>query len=317
MKDGSHDTVFLQVLVRGPVSLYRYVDEWWIEKEQQGLLELVNEEREIIVNNQRVRRYTNQHLSTLSTMMFDCIEIRPALQSVSLSAQTLVPLVTRYNRCKGSNSKVFTEKKSWRAYRAGIIAGLNISTLTLTSNKEGWAHTVGVFDPSNSTAFGVTLSFRTSKAKRNYSFTGSLIYSETESNNYVVLSNISYTTYNWVSVSLQQVKLPIGLRYTFSGRKVAPFVNAGISGTFHLAKDATWKQEYNDSGGTITRYGNAFEIRGNQLGTWGGGGIIFSLGDKLDATLEARYELTGGISASPNLRSTVSNVQIFFGLTKK
>jgi opacity protein-like surface antigen len=306
----------LQVLVRGAVSLYRYADEWWIEKERQGLLALVNEEREIIVNSQRVKKYTNQHLGTLNTLMFDCMEIRPELQSVSLNAPTLVSLVTRYNRCKGSDAKVFTETKSWRGYRVGIIAGLNMSTLKLTSNKEGWAHTVGTFDPSNSMAFGVTLSFRTSKTNRNYSFTGSLIYSATESNNYVVISNISYTTYNWVRVSLQELKVPLGLRYTFSNAKVSPFVNAGISATFHLSKDALWKQQYNDSGGTTIRHGTAFEIRGNQLGVWAGAGLAFSLSDKLDATLEARYELTGGISDSPGLRSTVNNVQIFFGLRK-
>ena len=213
LEDGSHATKFLQVFVRGAVSLYHYAGEWWIEKEQQGgLIELVNKQREVIVNGQRVQRNSNQHLSTLNTMMFDCIELRPALKSVALTEHTLVQLVTDYNRCKGSDAKVFNENKSWRAYKLGIIGGLNISTLTLTSNKEGWAHTVGKFDPSSSTAFGVSLSFRTSKTNRNYSFTGALLYVATESLNYNVIEHISYETRNWVNVSIQQLKIPVGLR---------------------------------------------------------------------------------------------------------
>jgi hypothetical protein len=128
---------------------------------------------------------------------------------------------------------------------------------------------------------------------------------------------------NYVTIELDQVKIPVDARYTFPERKFTPYLNVGISATPNLNSKSTWLQEleghFNDV--FITQdNGEALPIKYSQLGFWGGFGVMKSLSKKLRAFAEVRYEQTNGVSymshRAEDLRSKIQNFQITLGIRK-
>ena len=101
----------------------------------------------------------------------------------------------------------------------------------------------------------------------------------------------------------------------------SPYVNIGLSGTT-ISSNSSWTKDlYNQQGQYLGEayYSNeeVLSIKNHQFGVWGGFGILMVLNNKLNASLELKYEQTDGLSAVSTPNSTISNLQIAFGLRTK
>lgn len=105
----SHD-VFLEVLVKGHVSLFKFGSMFFIEKGDSAFFELSDEREVMEVEGQQQLRRSYNYARMLALMMSDCPEVSKQVSSTPLKDRPLVNLVTAYNQCKGSPSELFRVK---------------------------------------------------------------------------------------------------------------------------------------------------------------------------------------------------------------
>jgi hypothetical protein len=107
---GKSDDVFLEALVKGHVSLFRFGEIYFIEKADSAFFELSDELEVVMVEGQRQEQKSRNYTRMLSLLMNDCPEASKKAPTVPLKEKHLVGLVQVYNRCRGAESELFRVK---------------------------------------------------------------------------------------------------------------------------------------------------------------------------------------------------------------
>jgi len=107
---GRTSDVFLEVLVRGYVNLFKFGDIYFIEKGDSAFFELSDEIEIIFGEGQRQPQRSKNYTRMLTLLMSDCPEASQRARDLALKDKSLVGLVTLYNTCRGSKSTLFRVK---------------------------------------------------------------------------------------------------------------------------------------------------------------------------------------------------------------
>ena len=311
-KEGDAEMLFLETLVKGRVTAYRFKRIFLLQKEGLDLYELI--EAKIVTSTGSLARKPNQHIGILNALMFDCTEIRPKLQQdIDLTEKSLTRLVEEYNRCVGSALTIPKSNKAWFKFRYALSAGINISKLEVKSlYNYDLAHD---YDLSTSPFAGLSYEIQSPRISERFSFAGDIWASKTNYESHhekiVGITPILET----VKVSFIQLKVPLGVRYTFPSRRLTPFVNAGICTTFYLNADSQYSGRYTN-GQLYRKDSEPFRIKDTQIGLWGGLGVSTSLGNKFNGSLELRMDQTKNITNN-EIASLITNVQGVFRISRK
>lgn len=320
---------FLEVLVRGKVTLYKYRSSFYVEKNDTLFYKLTNEKKELIVERKRITeydtqeihisKYSNKHIGILNMLLFDCIGLIP--NTLLLKERDLTRLIEKYNECTGEPSISFKEKKKWLQSSFGIGAGVNNSTINFKSDVKGSEYLTSNFDRNNSLFISVNIELHSPRISERIAFTTGLFYMSLK---YTSFSEISGTTFsspsitrNDVSIEFKQIKIPFGFRYTFPERFISPYFNLGGSETIHLSSSSLWIGEIERLNVVETYENEALYIRNQQFGIWAGVGAKKKITSKLIAQIEVRYERTNGIEGqniNPFLDSSIENIQLLLSL---
>ncbi len=316
------ETVFLEVVVKGLLSLYKFQSTYFVEKGTEGLQQLMNETREVVINDQRVMQNSNQHIGTMNRLVFDCVEMREKVQKITLNEKALTNFVEDYNRCKGETSATFKEEKPWTRFAGGFAVGLNNSQIEFDV-VPGFEHLGGDFEIARSVMVGLTVDMFSPRLSERFSLHADFLYLNSSYHNYHIHDRAYSIERNDVTIDIKQFKIPIGARYTFPERKITPFINAGLSLTLHLSSGSKWVQEIESKSNPVfnTYEREALEITNRPLGFWGGLGVMGSISSKLNAFVEIRYEKAEGITKYTvdelDVDSKITNLQVFIGIRTK
>lgn len=107
---GRTSDVFLEVLVRGYMNLFKFGDIYFIEKGDSAFFELSDEFEVIYAEGQRQEQRSRNYTRMLTLLMSDCPDASNRATDVPLKDKNLVGLVALYNSCKGSESSLFRVK---------------------------------------------------------------------------------------------------------------------------------------------------------------------------------------------------------------
>jgi hypothetical protein len=235
-------------------------------------------------------------------------------QKINLEEGALTKLVESYNQCKGESGIVFKAAKPWKKVILGVNAGVNVSQLSFGTYL-GYEYLEGDFEVSKSLMFGLSLDALSPRLSERVSVHADVFYLAPQYYHYNQLSIGSTVQTNYVTIDLQQLKIPLGLRYTSPVRSITPFINAGLSSTLQLKSNTDWVQEIESNGVVEIYEPAAYQITQNQFGVWGGGGLVRPISDKLSAFLELRYERSIGVAKSTTEpQAQVGNFQIIIGI---
>ena len=297
---------FLEVVVHGKVTLYQMRDKYWVQKENADLLPLENNEKEQYVDGQRVIRYDNKHIATLSMVMADCPDVTISMRNLRLDKRPLTKIVNDYNQCIGGSSVVVQEKKPWAEFHIGVAAGANFSALEFTGT-ESIAGAITGTTKNTAPMIGVMVDIVSPRVNERIAVvTGAY---------YLPMTYVTESKFNpgsdYLKIKLDQLKVPVGVKYLFKGRRIVPFVNAGMSFTFNVKSNVTWYEPARSP--NIAFLQSDFMVKTTELGYWGGLGATVPITSKLGALVELRYEHTNGITPhmqSAYLQSSINNLQV-------
>jgi hypothetical protein len=313
------ETVFLEVLIHGKVSLYKYDKVFYIEKAEYGVLKLTNKSVESSAEGGAVVSQSNSYLGVLNLFLSDCAEVIPRVPRTAFSEKPLTDLIVTYNKSMNSAFVIYKSNKPWVHVRFGVAAGYISSLVTLESSTDVFDH-LGPFKRSNSPLFGGSIDLLFPRTNERWSLHSDILFTKSGYDSYNEKTLFGTTTKNWATIDMTQLKIPIGIRYTIQGKKVSPFFNAGLSETFTMSSSSDWTQTVFHGTYSNTDRDEALAISKTQPGFWGGAGLMTSFGKAVNAYIEFRYEKTDGINAEDFLAVTKANVtsfQFIIGLTSK
>ena len=311
--DHTARTVFLEVIVEGYVSLYKLQDVYFIEKQDKGFFKLVNGSREIIADGKKYMADTHEYAGVLNLLLFDCHSLRARIQYTELKEKTLTRLVEDYNECKGLASITHKASKPWIKLKTGLTAGIAISSIEFHPIDPGFKHLNTSFSNHRSLIAGINSDISFPRLTERFSVNAGIMYMKSEHQGFNTVEDVPYIKRNSSTIRLESLKIPVALCYTFPERRVTPYVNAGISSTYHIDYESSLVEEVESNTGIRTYYREAVPIQRNEMGLWGGLGGTIKLHPKSAGFLEIRFEKMSGFSNQPVI-TVISNFQVIVGI---
>jgi hypothetical protein len=317
--NGGAEEVFMEVMVEGPVTLFRLRETFWVQKQGQDILELRKVEKEVYVDKRSYTKYVNEYIGTLNILLADCAALRDEIQDLEFRIRPLTKLIASYNSCQQPEVKVQKAKKPWIKANAGIAVGMDASNLKIDA--QNYFHSDGVvpYKQSVSMMGGITLDISSPRLSERFAFTSAVLYTQHSYH----LSNAEQQEpgIHYVTIDVKELKIPFGLRYTFAPKPVTPFFNVGMTTAIHLESSSTWLKQSVSGIGNVINFSDMGEIptKKGQAGVWGGIGMLTRISEKFDASIELRYEYTNGIVDFElnDYTSNVTNFQLLVGLRIK
>lgn len=321
-KNQFFEFVFLEVIIKGLVSLYDFESNYYVEKTDSHLIKLTNEKNEAIVDRTKVIRESKRYIGILDWLLSDCIEIKTKIPYTILSERSLSKLIEDYNNCMNSPAVIYKSRKPWIQSKIGITGGINLSSLTFERQNAFFDHLVGSFEKSNSPLMGFSLDLSSPRLNERASFHSDFLYLQTKYYLFNLYNYVNTIKRNYVTFELKQLKIPFGIRYSFPERNLTPYINIGSSFIFLLNPKSKWIQEIELNNIVETYQYEAIDLVKYQVGIWGGAGIMKSISNKLNGFIEIKYEATSGINRGPytvptDIKSHVTNIQLSIGIITK
>jgi hypothetical protein len=310
--------VFFEILVQGKVTLYKYLGDFFVEKYGEEYIKLTNEKTLVNKGSAIFYKYSNRYIGILSYLLSDCKQLKEEINTLRFLEMELTDLIESYNNCIEGPSVSFKENKPWLKTSFGFLAGMNSSKISFKSNSPRQEYLTSDFDHSNDIMAGLFIDFLSPRINERISLHADLFYLNT---NYISYSEIHYTSTierNDVKIDLKQLKIPLGLRYTFPDKKFTPFINMGVSYTYHIESSSWWIREVQRHNIIETFEEEALDVGSSQFGFWGGIGVKKDIVKKWAGFIELRYEQTSGISTSVStsyVNDAVSNIQFLIGIS--
>lgn len=321
--DRTGDVLFYEVIVKGLVSLFRWEDTFFIEKRDDDLYSLTNDKKEVFIDNKRVLINSNKYIGTLNLVLNDCEEVRESIQKANLRERSLAELVESYNKCKRSEFTVFKNQKPWLKIRGGLSWGMSFSQVNFSDTDFTNSFLEGDSKTSKIMFAGVSLNVSSPRISERFSFLSEVIYNKVNYYSFTLVERAYSANRDYVTIELSQLKVPIGFRYTFLQKKLSPYIDFGVSGTFHLSNSSRWIHE-TESGNSVntTLMNNVVPVKAYQLGLWAGFGIVKPISKKFDGMVGFRYEATDGLTkrAMPQNHepsSIITNYHFVLGIKLK
>lgn len=309
--------LFLNVLVKGKVSIYYYrdsfsKDHYYLEKDTT-FTELQNN-RLLVVDPKseaKFERYDKKYIGVLNYALSGCESISiPQLYEVRFNHSDLMRIASKYNECVTPNaaSTAFPNREEKFKITIGPVLAYTQAALNFNGDSPlGRAE----FQHKSSIGGGVFLNLTLPALNEKLSLQTELLYIPAKFSS----PSTNYGNFNYdILFDLAYIKLPLQLRYTYPKGSIRPFINAGLIAGY-IIKDTNRqivRHESNFRGPTesVAVADNYFShlARGFTVGT----GISYPIRDKALA-LELRYEQQSGITKLLNISSGTKGFALLLG----
>ncbi len=321
IKPGIEQKAFLEQLVVGKLSLYRFQQKFFVEKEGRGLAPLDDDIKQITINNRIEYKHSSQFVGMLNSLTLDCNEMRKASQILRLNERSLTSFVEKYNTCVNSSYRVFKGEKRWTKIQFGAIAGMAISNLKVGGGKN-YEPVTGKYRASKTPLIGFTFNLISPRVSEHFAVRVDLYYMHPKYFKYNEGTELGSIHRSYMLADFRQLKVSPGVTYNLIERKYTPYIGAGLSLGFAIDPHTYYDHEVVNGNIVKTRSDDLFLIRKHQPGAWAVIGVQSSVGSRLRVFAEARVEQFADINdfstaSKRALTSTVQNFQIAIGATLK
>jgi hypothetical protein len=234
-KDLDKKIAFYEVIVTGEIILYRKGSRYYMDKDHHGVVELKNGSITYLENGQeKVFKELPEFLRYITDGKSGSISDKFNLKN------EIIPLVTSFNKNSGKIYYVFNRSISEKQLaqkaletgvvrsRFGFISGLNIYILNLKPNPGNSSY---LPNPKMevSPVYGLTYERLLSRKTDRFSIKVDLLYNKQTFYSYKeVVSNVLITRDD-VFFNFTGIKIPVLIQYSFTSKRLVPFLNAGLA----------------------------------------------------------------------------------------
>ncbi|MBD0404908.1 outer membrane beta-barrel protein [Flammeovirga sp. EKP202] len=304
---------FVEVLVTGKISLYKSKDLYHAKK-GTDLIDLKSSVKQVTIDGKVGVKETSNWRGSLTYLISDCIENPSKItSSIQYSEKSLTRLFIQYNSCMGEE---FTEPKAdqpWTKFEYGILFGVSKSEINF-SGEYLYTYLPSSYSSVDPT-IGIQLAISSPRFTDRIAFQSELHFTKSSYSSFIeTTSPINYfDTY----VDINTLSIPLSLKYSFPEKKYGFYLQVGLNVDVLLSKQARLLEErvYDDAVFTYPET-TAFEMKSNQIGYWGGIGVLRSF-EKFKAGLTVRYTQMSELTDSPNYTASINRLSVNLVVVKK
>lgn len=295
-------TVFLRVIVDGPVKLYsgKGLEEgvdFYIQKPDAPLLQL----------------YRAYYKGTLASNYKDCSSLQVSDTQVTknlppYSASGLASFVEKYTAC------IYPEQPS--------ATYLNDTKLAVTYGVRAGAQSSGLRLDSD-------MSSLDANQDRNYSLTAGLFLNlSIDGSRFSLQPEINYNTGTYISsyeykhplaidytktfsYDLTFFQVPVLLKYTFNDARLRPFLSAGPAISFILSSDVKMTTDYETDQSDVMYFSGP----NRAVGYFAGAGIAYPITKRKSFILELRYNKETTNNNTDDMKAVIDRYQLSAAIT--
>lgn len=311
LHDNEVKSTFLEVLVRGRITLYKNQSSFYVEKGDSIFYQLNNEEQKVRIGGDLYLKQSNHHIGMLNLLLFDCKDTHNLGRKIRLTEQYLTKLIEKYNACFNGSSISFKSKKPWIKMTYGLGIGFRSSSLKINKTGASFAHLNSNYSKSTTPTFGALIGVNSPRVHEKISFYLELYYLSSIYNTENSSDSSNTVTRNDVVIWLKELKIPFGVQYTFIERKFSPYILLGINSSITISSSTNWVQEVENNNVVNTYRQEAVDISETQQGLFVSAGVSKALFSGLFSDLELRYELSNRfIKNDVFLDSSLNSIQL-------
>lgn len=292
--------VFMEVVIRGKVSLFRYGQIFYLEKASLYKLEL--EIKQVVDQSVSYEQEKKKFAGVLNYLFSDCPggPTSKEIMDADYREVDLARLTTKYNKCIGSPYIDF--KRNQKA----IVVTYTATTGISYSNFQYQAGNYPYKTDKNANLNGINpiigggLEIRSPRVNENMAFTTELQFSTYAFKETTKQQFELYYLEEYYKLKYLRFKIPLGFKYNFSSAPTSLYVRTGFCFNFFFNGSITASQSKDFTTGTDTFKEDNSSIdsyRMNQLFVSFGKQLNFP--NKLKGFVEFQVEVFGGHSQPP------------------
>ncbi len=298
---------FVEVLVVGDLSLFRSREKYHIKKgtSLHDLESIV--ERVEIGGRVRLKESTNWK-GTLTYLISDCLKNPSGITAkMRFDEKNLTQLTIKYNKCRGTGFTEFKASKPWTKVELGVTLG--VSRSEIRTEAEGMFNYLDDSYTSVDPTVGLLMAISSPRITEKLALQGELHFTSSSYESLVQLEGLS-TNYHDTFIDLTTLSIPFSFKYSFPEKKYGFYVQGGINYDYHLRSDTRLLSEQ-VNGNVVNTFPErpAFEINDNQLGYWGGIGILQTY-KKFRGSLAVRYFQMSSFNQTDGFSSENSRISV-------
>ncbi len=308
--------VFMQVLADGKARLLKYNQQYYAKKAPFPLLLLESRDTLIYRNNFPYKGKGKEFVTVLrDQLMADCPAVEEELNRSILQDSDLIRVFSLYNNChnlpvRGGKRPNYAASSKLHV-SVGLGASWNQSTLQLGHIEPAGLELLGfkaTLRPENALIPNPALWLLISQPRASQKFslqTGLGLFNESfrYANSETTLDNNVHPTTESREAYLQfrSLRIPLLLRYTFTGKKIFPYIAAGPSLIAIVGSESMITVErVNNKVVNLLRY-PFFNPRPSTFAFAGVAGLRVPFSSKIQGFVEARYERPTDSIARPTV----------------
>ena len=309
--DTTSQIAFAEVLVQGAATLFQFAggdtrEQYYVRSGIGALKQLVRLTERVVENGRVFQREKALYRATFAEVFQACPAVQFEVVKAPFSRSSLVQLVRHYNDCVGGGQVVSAvaaaSRRSYLLLEA--VAGSQLSTLAF----DGSYPEQSVSLPAGPVpVVGLALQQYLPLMGNRWSLRVELLYlrQHYEKEFYTSSPYRSYPYQEHVRVQLDQLRVPLEVRFSPFGKRIKPFVALGASVGFAL-KNTNESQYRYLATADYSPWQQAFQVRNLELGLLLGTGVAAQLPNQRHLAAELRAERGNGFSNAANTGTLIT-----------
>ena len=300
------EKVFVKIVAKGPLHLYKYQKVFLVRKD--SLMLLPTPKSKLIETSQGQRsKADSRYKGLLNFLIADC---KMSADETGYTESDITNLVNNYNRCKGVEP-IYKKPKPIFKVNYNIFAGYNSSEMSVD------LHDPFTFNKSNTVVGGIGLDLSSPRIFDRIFFTVDAWYVKNFYQGYYQRQEGSDILHNDVHAEFTSIKIPLGFRYNFLKDVNTPYIKGGLV-VNHLTSHTieTIEERQTTYGQVVTTKSPGDDsLQKSPKGIWFGVGYNRKITKNLQLAIEFRYDQGEGfIGTSIQQFSKVKNYNFLLGI---
>ncbi len=244
------EPVLAEQLVTGRAYLYRYGDRFFISRFDRPLFEL---KQSYIQDpkNHVITLVKKQYQGVLKVYLIkDCPTLESSIDKTQFTEESLTKTLIEYHECMNDSIQVNKKSMPWTIIEPSLALRTGVGKMSLFGQRELYGIAGKLVTPLQlSGHLAINFSFPRSNSK--YSLQTEIWYTSQNFDRYGIVKG-EYSTVNvYHSFRLNELRVPIGVKYTMNNSPFSPYLNAGAV-LRHILKVKTYYR-YEQIGADFTR----------------------------------------------------------------
>jgi hypothetical protein len=312
--DAPKGKVFARVVVKGPLTLYRYDKTFYVEKDSLIRLPIPKGKivDPVVEGGNKMEKKDKRYVAILNQLMADC---QMKADDASYSEGDLMNLVKNYNRCKGFAREYESAKpKPFYRMNVGALGGYVSSSLDLKESAYlPFDPLYTTIDPAKTVIGGISLDISSPRIYDKLFLTIESWYF----NATYLGRDYRTTSLQDITIDVNSIRMFVGFRYNFLHENNTPFFKTGFSGTITQDLDVKSITEGENALGQVFYWD---DVTGTMFvkkvkGFWLSAGYEYLIKGKMKAFAEFRFERADAYFGTPiNTDSKLNNYSLLVGI---